>query len=212
MVPPTINFSLLQVYPVETSGNSKLAPIWIGPSQLNRDHITWTLPWLPVCFEPGTLNESSKRLTLALTPTDEIAEWYEQFDLGIIRAASAESVKIFGRLMSPEEVTLNYCSNLARSNHLQSIRCKIKQRSEQVERGTNFWSSSGLLPASYWPEKWVGQEVMAKIVASSIWIANSKWGVCLTASDIKIRPNSTTPPPSPRCPFDESEEELQEET
>jgi hypothetical protein len=186
-----LDLSQLQIYPLVEQGNSRTAPIWLGKSDWDHRHLEWQLPYLPVTWDPSSLNTDSQRLNLCLTPTEEVAEFYKQLDLGFVRAVSGVSQKLFGKNLSADEVGLKYSSALARTNRLQHIRTKVKRWSPGNSAwSTNFWdpATGELLPESYWPDQWVGKEVRMKVVASSIWLAHDKWGLTLSATDVMVRP------------------------
>jgi hypothetical protein len=205
-----LDFSNLKIFPVMTSGSSKTAPIWLGQNK----HVEWALPWLPVCFEPSVIGGStSKRLSLCLTPTPEVTDFYSEFDLAMVRAIAIDSVKLFGKPISTEQVGLMYQSSLCRSNRLSHIRCKIQRWDSEARGRENYWASrfwnesNEELPGEYWPETWVGQEARITVVASSIWLANGRVGVTLSAPHLQVRPIQTVPEAPATCPFEEEAEE-----
>jgi hypothetical protein len=208
MALPTLDLSQLQIYPLVEQGNSKTAPIWLGKSDWDHRHLEWQLPYLHVTWDPSTLNPDSQRLTLCLTPSDQVAEFYKQLDLGFVRAVTQVSADLFGKSLSADEVGLRYSSALSRTNRLQHIRAKVKRWSPANSAwSTRFWdeATGELLPESYWPDQWIGTEAKAKVVASSIWLAHDKWGLTLSATDVMVRPINRGLPLR-RNPFVQEEE------
>jgi hypothetical protein len=95
---------------------------------------------------------------------------------------------------------------------LQHIRSKIKKCDESRPTNnawcTTFWDENQEeLPRDFWPEQWVGQEVRAVVVASSIWLANGRWGLTLSASNLQVRPINRPPELPLAFPFEKEEEE-----
>ena len=177
------------------AGASRIAPVYNTKSE----RPSWTQEFLRVIWEPSTVDtQNTGRLTLALQPDGSTLDLYDALDSAVIKLACENSVTLFGKQQTPEQITLTYTSPLRRSTRGTHIRSKLVPPGQKYS--TLVWSENKEpLP---WPTGlWTGQECKAQVVLSSIWLAGGRWGLTLNATNIMLRPISQMEDSEPTCPF-----------
>lgn len=177
------------------AGASRIAPVYNSKSE----RPSWTQEFLRVIWEPSTVDtQNTGRLTLALQPDGSTLDLYDALDSAVIKLACENSVTLFGKQQTPEQITLTYTSPLRRSTRGTHIRSKLVPPGQRYS--TLVWSENKEpLP---WPTGlWTGQECKAQVVLSSIWLAGGRWGLTLNATNIILRPISQMEDSEPVCPF-----------
>jgi hypothetical protein len=177
------------------AGASRIAPIY----NERQERPTWTQDFLKVIWEPSAVDTSNTgRLTLALQPDGPTCDFYDALDTAFLKLACENSVTLFGKQLSLEQVALSYTSPMRRSTRGTHIRAKLVPPGNKYS--TLVWSEDKApLP---WPTgSWVGQECKAQVVLSSIWLAAGRWGLTLTATNLILRPISEEEASLPVCPF-----------
>jgi hypothetical protein len=190
------NFSGIQVHPPVSAGASRIAAVYAADG---ASRLSWTQPFAKVIWEPSSVDASNTgRLTLALQPDEELANLYDALDATFLKLATENSVKLFGKQLTPEQIALSYTSPMRRSTRGTHIRAKLVPPGNKYP--TRNWSEDKEpLP---WPTgSWVGQECKAFITLSSIWIAAGRWGLTLSATDIILRQIEEEETEAPPCPF-----------
>ena len=177
------------------AGASRIAPVYNSKGE----RPTWTQDFLKVIWEPSAVDTSNTgRLTLALQPDGPTCDLYDALDSTFLKLACDNSVQLFGKQLSLEQVALSYTSPMRRSTRGTHIRAKLVPPGNKYS--TLVWSEAKApLP---WPtSSWVGQECKAQLVLSSIWMAAGRWGVTLTATNIILRPFTEMDDSEPVRPF-----------
>jgi hypothetical protein len=189
------SFQGLTLAPVHAAGASRIAPILNSKGE----RPTWTQEFLRVIWEPSSVDTTnSGRLTLALQPDGATVDFYDSLDSSFLKLACENSVALFGKQLTLEQVALSYTSPMRRSTRGTHIRAKLVPPGNKYS--TLVWSEEKApLP---WPTGlWVGQECKAQLVLSSIWMAAGRWGLTLSATNIILRPISEMSDSDPVCPF-----------
>jgi hypothetical protein len=152
-----------------------------------------------VIWEPSAVDTAnSGRLTLALQPDGPTIDFYDALDSAFLKLACENSVTLFGKQLTLEQVALSYTSPMRRSTRGTHIRAKLVPPGNKYS--TLVWSEEKApLP---WPTgSWMGLECKTQIVLSSVWLAAGRWGVTLTATNIVLRPITDMEDSEPVCPF-----------
>ena len=189
------SFQGLTLAPVHAAGASRIAPILNSKGE----RPTWTQEFLRVIWEPSSVDTTnSGRLTLALQPDGATVDFYDSLDSSFLKLACENSVALFGKQLTLEQVALSYTSPMRRSTRGTHIRAKLVPPGNKYS--TLVWSEEKApLP---WPTGlWVGQECKAQLVLSSIWMAAGRWGLTLSATNIILRPITDMDDSEPVCPF-----------
>jgi hypothetical protein len=185
----------LTISPPHASGASRIAAIYNAKSE----RPSWTQGFLRVIWEPSSVDtQNTGRLTLALQPDGPTLDFYDAIDSAFLKLATENSVTLFGKQLTLEQVALTYTSPLRRSTRGTHIRAKLVPPGNKYS--TLVWAEDKTpLP---WPTgSWVGQECKAYLVLSSIWLAGGRWGITLTATNIILRSISDMDVEEPVCPF-----------
>jgi hypothetical protein len=185
----------LAVGPPHTSGASRIAPVYNARSE----RPSWTQDFLRVIWEPSSVDtQNTGRLTLALQPDGNTLDFYDALDSCFVKLATENSVTLFGKQLTPEQVALTYTSPLRRSTRGTHIRAKLVPPGQRYS--TLVWSEDKA-PVPWPTGSWVGQECKAQVVLSSIWLAGGRWGITLTATNLILRPINQLEESEPMCPF-----------
>jgi hypothetical protein len=177
------------------AGASRIAPVY----NFKGERPTWTQEFLRVIWEPSAVDTANTgRLTLALQPDGPTIDLYDALDSAFLKLACENSVPLFGKQLTLEQVALSYTSPMRRSTRGTHIRAKLVPPGNKYS--TLVWSEDKTpLP---WPTgSWIGLECKTQIVLSSVWLAAGRWGVTLTATNIVLRPITDMEDSEPVCPF-----------
>lgn len=172
----------IQISPPVSVGATRIATV----SNAEGKRLSWSTSFLRIVWEPSTVDTSGTgRLTLALQPDEETMNWYDKLDSTFLKLASENSVALFGKPLTVEQVALLYTSPLRRSTRGTHVRCKLVPPGQKYS--TRVWTEDKT-PALWPTGLWVGHEARAQIVLSSLWVAGGRFGLTLTCSDLVLRP------------------------
>jgi hypothetical protein len=187
-------FTDLELKPPVASGASKIAAVYDKEGK----RLEWTLPSLRVVWEPSCVDTNQTgRLTLALEPDQETMDFYDLLDTSFIKLATENSVALFGKALTSEQVALLYTSPLRRSARGSHVRVKLVPPGTKYP--TRMWTEAKE-PAAWPSGLWVGNEAKVHVVLSSLWVAAGRWGLTTSGTDIILHPISEEDS-EPVCPF-----------
>ena len=177
------------------AGASRIAPVFNSKGE----RPTWTQDFLKIVWEPSAVDQANTgRLTLALQPDGPTMDFYDALDSAFLKLACENSMTLFGKQLTLEQVALSYTSPMRRSTRGTHVRSKLVPPGNKYS--TLVWSEDKApLP---WPTgSWLGQEAKVQIVLSSLWMAGGRWGMTLTTTNLILRPITEQEESEPVCPF-----------
>ena len=146
--------------------------------------VTWTPGPQGVAYEPSSFSgEDTSRVNLVMRPPPETLRQLEQLDEAIVRLATQQSAKLFGKALSEAEVRARYSPVVKRNDkgYPPSFKCKINVAGRNMVRCWDLAKNPRDLPAS-----WITCAVSPKLTLRSLWMMSKEFGVLIEASDVLV--------------------------
>ena len=185
------NRGALTIEPVRVSSTGfKTASVVYEGARLE-----WLTPWSKIPFHPRKFHEdSSDKVSLALVTNDFTLEIGEALDKWAIQQATANSMQLFGRTLSPTDIVRAYKPIISRSGDFKPlIKSKIWLDGSQQIR---VWDESATRRTV--PSNLRDFEVRASQVLKGFWFHSGKFGLTLETPDMQVRGCAEA---EVRCPF-----------
>jgi hypothetical protein len=164
------------------------------PFTANKLPVTFTPDTpLQVVYEPSGYNDpAAERVNLVMRMTPELLEELTALDVYIVGLLALNSVKVFGKPLTEEEVKAKYSPIVKTSDKGYPPTFKVKLN-VGVARKVRVWDAEKR-PISA-PEAWSQCTVVPKITLKSIWFLSKECGALLETTDVMIATSGGD------CPF-----------
>ncbi len=166
---------------------SKTIPV----SDANKP-IVWTPEAQKVPFEPKSFNGET-RVNLVMHASPSVIETLSAFDEQIVQACFADSLRIFGKALTLEEVRLRYtpCLKISDKGYEPTWKAKISISEPAVK----CWNADKT-PCAL-PESWTRRKVQPRIVFRCLWFMPTAFGCLCECTDALLSESET----KDKCPF-----------
>ena len=152
-----------------------------APLSLNGGPFNWQPDAAQVVYEPTSFSgEEVARVNLVMRANAEVERQLTMLDEYVIGLATLESVKLFGKPMSEEEVKLRYNPLLKKSDKGYPPTFKAKVNLAKLR----CWDMSKQRREA--PEAWTQCAVTPKILIKSLWFLSKEFGVLCEISDLLV--------------------------
>ena len=150
-------------------------------------------------FNPSTFDKDTEALrqNICFETTEELEHWAQEFDAWAINIAHQNSMELFKKQMTREQIAEAYTSPLrGTENQVPMLKCKINMPSHA--RPCRFWSEQQKLIDH--PLDWRLNTYKVRLRVSHLWIMGSnakpEFGFCLLLEDaIVLEPKFEFPFP-----------------
>ena len=165
--------------------------------QKDGTSVTWQIAEpLEVAFEPSAYNDAENvatRVTLCVTPTDEVYESISALDEWCIQTLSANPVPLLGLQLSPEQVRERYVSPLKTSEKggYRSLRLKMNRSGRYALQC--YTPEREKCPH---PETWRGCSVQLSVTLKGLFLMGREYGPVLEATHVILHESKDA-----ACPF-----------
>ena len=188
--PMSLDTTALQLGEVVASGKgSKSAPI-----ALDGSPAVWTMDPMVIAYEPSAFQDSdSTRVNVVWRPSPEQEQFLDSLDEWILRAAAANSTKLFGKSRTVESLKDSYTPILKKSEKWQS-QFKAKMNLQDPSK-VKIWDADGVMREA--PESWQGCVTRPRLRLKSVYLMGQKFGAVLECTDLQVVEEA----PESTCPF-----------
>ena len=176
-----------------TSRGSKIAKLRDGEGHcvyMPGTHLK--IPFVPSTFDK---NESATRVNLTLECDEVTANEIRTFDAWALDYLSKNSMRLFKRHMTREQVESSYCSCL-REGQRTLLKTKIDMSGHsRIRCWNNDWEPE--MP----PPDWRKFRVKPLLEFSHLWIMGSQFGFVIKVPDVALEAAEDEVARPPVCPF-----------
>ena len=174
--------------PVTGAKGAKLAPLSCAGKP-----VVWQPEAQFVVYEPSAFqNEEATRVNLVMRASPQAVTDLTDLDDRILELCALQSINLFGKALTSEELRLRYTPCLKPSTKGYEPTFKVKVN--MSGRGKlKCWDPEAKQRDP--PHSWIGCSVKPRVVARSLWIMPKEFGCLLECSDVLIDEAE------PQCPF-----------
>ena len=175
--------------PVTSAKGTKTAALSCGGKP-----IIWQPEAQTVVFEPSAFqNPEATRVNLIMHASTMATQTLNAIDQEIIAYCTEHSARLFGKVMSHDEVANRYCPCLkhaAKEGYEPTFKAKILLSG----RGQlKCWGNDKTLRHA--PETWIGCAVQPRLALRCLWIMPKEFGCLFECSDVMLTEAEES------CPF-----------
>ena len=188
--PMSLDTNALQLGEVVASGKgAKSAPITLDGLQA-----IFTMDPMEIAYQPSAFQDSdSTRVNIVWRPTPDQEEFLDSIDEWILRAAAANSTKLFGKVRTVESLKDSYTPILKKSDKWAS-QFKAKMNLQDPAK-VKIWDADGVLREA--PESWQGCLTRPRLRLKSVYLMGQQFGAVLEVTDLQVIEEV----PESACPF-----------
>ena len=164
------------------------------PLSANGAPIVWTPDFCQVAFQPSAFGgEDVSRVNLVMKVSEEVICALTALDFYIMGLLSVNSVKIFGKDMTIDEVKARFSPSIKTSDkgYSSSFKCKIVLG--EGKGAVKCWDMEK--EKREVPEDWTLCRVKPKITLKNLWLMSREVGILFECSDVQIDESPVA------CPF-----------
>ena len=183
------DFGLLAIGDIVTSSKgAKSAPITSDGAPA-----TCTMPPMRVAFEPSAYGDSeATRVTVVFRPDPDTIAKLELIDEGILREACMQSLRLFGKKKTVEQLSETYTPIVKFCDSYPStFKAKLNLKPPAAVK---IWDSQRQPREA--PAQWRDSLVAPRIRLRSIYFMGGQWGCVLERTDAMVSEEETV-----ECPF-----------
>ena len=184
----TLDLAALTIGDVIVSGKgSKTAPL-----SYNGESIVWLPDRQQIAFEARAFgNEDVARVNLVFQASASAIDQLTALDEQIVILATANSLKLFGKVLSEAEVLMRYSPALKHSEKFPAtFKCKINLSGRGEVR---IWDTEKNTRAA--PASWIQCAAVPKLTLRNVWMMGKEFGITFDATDLLLTEASA------ECPF-----------
>ena len=173
---------------VTSSKGAKSAPITSDGAPA-----TCTMPPMRVAFEPSAYGDSeATRVSIVFRPDDETIAELELLDESILGVASMQSLRLFGKSKTVEQLRETYTPIVKAFDRYPSVfKAKINLKPPAPVK---IWDSQRQPREA--PAQWRDCLIAPRIRLRSIYFMGGQWGCVLECTDAMVSEEETV-----ECPF-----------
>ena len=156
--------------------------------------IAWAPEAQHVVYEPSAFqNEDATRVNLVMRASPQVADALSALDERVIDICTEDSVRLFGKALTREEVALRYSPCLKKSDKGYDPTFKVKISTSGRSK-LRCWNASREIREA--PETWVGCSVKPIVNLRCLWFMPKAFGCVLECSNLMVDDGAEA-----ECPF-----------
>ena len=154
----------------------------------------FTLEPMEIAYEPSAFQDSdSTRVNIVWRPNPDQEQFLDSLNEWILRAAAANSTKLFGKSRTVESLKDSYTPILKKSEKWAS-QFKAKMNLQDPSK-VKIWDGDGVLREA--PESWQGCCTRPRLRLKSLYLMGQQFGAVLECTDLQVVEEA----PESTCPF-----------
>jgi hypothetical protein len=146
---------------------------------------SWTPGELRVLWQPGNFDKSASetRVSINFEATDAVQADVARLEAWILATVATDPMRYLGQSISASPVQDRFVSALKCSQKgFKSVRCKMNTEGKYAVR---CWDENKVQRGL--PDDWTEVSVTPRIVAKSLWIQASSWGILLELTHAQVQ-------------------------
>ena len=146
---------------------------------------SWTPGELRVLWQPGNFDKtaSESRVSINFDATDAVQADVARLEAWVLATVAEDPTRYLGQSISASQVKDRFVSALKCSlKGAKSVRCKMNTEGKYCIR---CWDENKVQRGM--PDDWTEVAVTPRIVAKSLWIQASSWGVILYVTHAQVQ-------------------------